>query len=159
MSTAFRRGVIIIMYGKIDTKGILCPLLRYAQGEGWVGWHEDKNLMDATWNGVFFVVIALVSGFIGSPIIQGIKNGLSLAAGKPVEDRWAMLIAGGVSAGLAVLAMWLTGQMNFAEITPDNFPMTFFAVYGASNIYYGLFKKSPSILGKRLLLKDSNGQG
>ena len=108
----------------------------------------------ATWNGVFFLVIMLVTGLIGSPVIQGIKNGLSAVAGKPVEDRWALLIAGAVSAGLAVLAMWLTGQINFAEITPESFPATFFAVYGASNLYYGYFKKSQSKLGQGLLLKQ-----
>jgi len=107
----------------------------------------------ATWNGVFFLIIALITGLVGSPIIQGIKNGLSAVIGKPVEDRWAMLIAGAVSAGLAVLEMWLAGQLNFAEINPDNFPTTFLAVYGAANIYYGWFKNSTSKLGQGLLLK------
>ena len=110
-------------------------------------------MMEATWNGVFFLVIALVTGFIGSPIIQGIKNGLGVVAGKPVEDRWAMLIAGGVSAGLAVLQLWLAGTLDFAEITPNNFPTAFLAVYGASTIYYGWFKNSPSKLGQGLLLR------
>ena len=108
----------------------------------------------ATWNGVFFLVIMLVTGLIGSPVIQGIKNGLSAVAGKPVEDRWAMLIAGVVSAGLAVLEMWLAGQLNFAEITPESFPVTFLAVYGVSNLYYGWFKNSQSKLGQGLLLKQ-----
>ena len=109
--------------------------------------------MEATWNGVFFLVIALVTGFIGSPVIQGIKNGLSSVTGKPIEDRWAMLIAGVVAAGLAVLEMWLAGTLDFAQITPDSFPVTFLAVYGASNIYYGWFKNSTGKLGQGLLLK------
>ena len=109
--------------------------------------------MEATWNGVFFLVIALVTGFVGSPVIQAVKNGLSAVAGKPVEGRWAVLIAGVVAAGLAILQLWLAGTLDFTQITPDNFPVTFLAVYGASTIYYGWFKDSPGKLGEGLLLR------
>lgn len=102
---------------------------------------------------VFTTLITLVVGLAGAPIIQLIRNGLAYLFKKPVDDRWALLIAGIGSGLLAALQMFLVGELTAEAFTVESFPTTFFAVFGIATIYYQLFKKSPTFLGQGLLLK------
>lgn len=98
------------------------------------------------------LILYLLVGFAGAPLTQLIKNGLSSLLGKVVEDRWALLLTAVVAALVALLEMFLSGQLG--GITLDNFWMTFLAVYALANMYYAMFKNSEgSVLGQRLLLK------
>lgn len=105
------------------------------------------------WQDVFKILIMLFVGVLGAPVTQAIKLGLSNLLGKPVEDRWALLLTGAVSAVFALLEMWLSGTLDFSTITVENFPTAFFGVFTLATLYYGWLKGSDSLLGKRFLLK------
>jgi hypothetical protein len=99
------------------------------------------------WQDVFKALILLAVAVAGSPITQLLKNLLK------VEGRVALLLTGMVAAGIAVLEMWLSGILNFSQITVDNFPATFTAVMTVATFYYGLLKGTEGVFGKKLLLK------
>ncbi len=101
-----------------------------------------------TWQDVFKAVIMIVVALAGSPITQLLKNALK------IEDRLALLLTGAVSAGIAVLELWLSHTLVFSAITVDNFPNTFFLVFSVATVYYGLLKGSEGILGKGFLLRQ-----
>lgn len=111
------------------------------------------------WRNIILLVIAGLVALFGAPIIQLIKNALSAVLKKPVEDRWAVALAMVVAGALALLEMWLTGQLDGVVITRDNFPTFFAGVYAVAQIYYGLFKNSNNILGKTALLTKSPPAG
>jgi len=106
-----------------------------------------------TYQDMFYVLIMLVVAAAGSPISQLIKRGLSALLGKQVEDRWAIVVTGIVAGLVAILEMWLAGSLDFADITRENFPVMFFAVYGVASLYYSWFKGSDGKLGRGGLLK------
>ena len=109
--------------------------------------------MDATWQGVFLLIIMVVIAALGAPVTQFVKVKLK------IEDRWALLLTLLVSAGFAVGEMFLSGAVNFAEVSVENFPQYFFGVFSVMQVYYQALKNSPSIFGLGGLLKDSDGQG
>lgn len=104
--------------------------------------------MSANWNDVFRYVIMGVIALLGSPFTQWLKNQLKL------EDRWALVLTGVVSAVFAVGEMLLANVINWADFTVQNFPSVFFAVFSLATIYYGWLKNSPSLLGRGGLLKE-----
>jgi hypothetical protein len=109
--------------------------------------------MEATWQNVFKFIIMAIVALGGAPFTQLVKQGLGKLFNKVVEDRWALIVTGLVSAGFAVLEMWLSGVLNFGTITLDSFPATFFAVFTVATVYYAWLKNSPSLLGGGGLLK------
>lgn len=106
-----------------------------------------------TWQEVFIFVIMLIALFFGAPIIQLFKNLLTLIFKKKVEYKWAVLLAVIVSVGLALLEMWLNGQLKLLTVTPQTLPMIIGTVFGVAQIYYNLFKKDAGTLGQGALLK------
>jgi hypothetical protein len=107
----------------------------------------------AVWQDVFKAIILLLIAALGSPFTQLVKNLLSKAFGKPVEDRPALVVTGGVAAIFAVLEMWLSGVLDFSVLTLQSFPTAFFAVFTVASVYYAWLKGSESILGRGGLLK------
>jgi hypothetical protein len=106
-----------------------------------------------TWREVFGYVILFVIALFGAPITQLFKNLLSIIFKKVVEAKWALLLSLVVACGVAVLEMWLTGQLTDFVITPQTFPVFASAVFSVAQIYYNLFKQSPTVLGTKSLLK------
>jgi hypothetical protein len=101
-----------------------------------------------TWREFIKALILLVVAAAGAPVTQAIKNLLK------IEDRWALILTGAIAGLIAVLEMWLSGQLDFKAITLDNFPVAFFAVFSVATIYYGWLKNSPSFMGRGALLKE-----
>ena len=101
-----------------------------------------------TWNAVFMTIIGFGVALAGAPVTQLIKNLFK------VEDNIALLIAGAVAAGIAVLELYLSGLLDFALLSVDTFTAMFFQVFGIANVYFQVFKKSDGIMGKKLLLKQ-----
>lgn len=101
---------------------------------------------------ITWVIMVLVA-FLGAPITQIFKNLLSAIFKKIVEEKWALLLSAFVACGVALLEMWLSGQLAGWTLTPENFPSYFTAVFTVSQIYYNLFKSSSNILGTKALLK------
>jgi len=77
----------------------------------------------------------------GAPITQLIKNALSKIFKQQVEERWALALSAVIACGLAVLEMFLNGQLVGVTITPETFPAFAGIVFSFAQIYYGLFKK------------------
>lgn len=109
--------------------------------------------MEFTWQDVFRVLIILAVGIGGAPVTQLIKAGLSKVFKKPIVDRPALVVSGVVAALLAVAEMLLSGALNLATITVENFPVVFFAVFSVATVYYQWFKNAPNMLGKKGLLR------
>jgi len=91
------------------------------------------------WQDVILLVIMLVVLFLGAPVVQLIKNALSAAVGKPVKDKWALLVTVVVAAGLALVEMWLSGMLKEVHLTVDNFPEFLTAVFSVATVYYKVF--------------------
>ena len=91
------------------------------------------------WQDILILIVMAVVLFFGAPIIQLIKNALSAIFGKPVKDRWALLVAVVVAAGLALLEMFLGGQLSSVVLTLDNFPAFLTTVFSVATVYYKLF--------------------
>jgi hypothetical protein len=109
------------------------------------------------WRELFVMLIMLLAGFLGSPIIQAVKNFFSWAFKKPVEERWALLVAAIVSFLIALLEVWLAGLVDFQALDLQSIPTAFGIVFSIATIYYQLFKGSPSALGEGGLLKRYEG--
>lgn len=110
---------------------------------------QEEPAPTLTWQDVFKTIIFLVIAAAGAPVTQVFKNMFKL------EDRWALLLTGGVAAVIAVLEMWLAGVLDFTAITLQNFPTAFFAVFSVATIYYQLLKGADNFFGKGVLLKRS----
>lgn len=106
-----------------------------------------------TWRDVFVLVIMAAVAFFGSPITQVFKNLLSKIFKKVIEDKWALLLSVVISCGLAVLEMYLNGQLVDFKLTPDNFLLVVGPVFAISQIYYRLLSQSNTTLGAKTLLK------
>jgi hypothetical protein len=105
------------------------------------------------WRDIIFLVLAGLVAFFGAPIIQLIKNFLSLIFRKPVDGRWAVLLSVILAAGLAFLEMFLTGQLQTYVITLKTFPEFFIVIWGVAQGYFAWFKNSDSGFGRSGLLK------
>ena len=106
-----------------------------------------------TWQDVFVTIIALIALAFGAPVIQLLKRLWNKIFKTDLKDQWAVVFAGVISAGIAVLNLWLMGQLDFAALTIETFPQMFFAVLASATFFYKLFKDSNSVLGQKFLLK------
>lgn len=100
-----------------------------------------------TWQDLFKLVIMAATAIAGAPITQVLKNWLK------VKDKTALLLALAVSAVVAVAEMWLSGKLVFSDITLNNFPAVFSAVFAVATVYYNMLKDSDTPFGKKFLLK------
>lgn len=108
--------------------------------------------MDITpnsWQDILKLVIMVVAAAAGSPVTQALKNLFK------IEDRWALIVTGAISAVFAVVEMWLSGVLRFSDITVESFPASFFAVFSVATVYYAWLKNSPTFFGKKALLKGA----
>lgn len=105
--------------------------------------------MDETYRGLFTLIITLVTGLIGVPIIQWIKNSLGW------EDKKALVLAAAVSVVLAFAELLLTNQIDLTELTIENLPKLFASIFTVATIYYGLFKGTSGLLGKGFMIRET----
>lgn len=105
--------------------------------------------MNVTWSEVLKYIVFAIIAILGSPLTQWLKNQFKL------EDRWALVLTGVVSAIFAIGELTLARLINWTTLTLDTFPSMFFAVFGLASVYFAWFKGSQSILGQGLLLKKS----
>jgi hypothetical protein len=138
---------ILLLVGCIAPTAYPTPLLSAPAAS------QPLSAGDETWQNVFKLIIMAVVAIGGAPFTQLVKAGLTKLFKVVIEDRYALIVTGIVSAGFAVLEMWLSGVLNFGTITLDNFPNTFFAVFTVATVYYAWLKNSPSLLGFGGLLK------
>jgi hypothetical protein len=101
------------------------------------------------WRDIFTVILGLVVAALGAPITQALKNLLGWT------EKAALVLSVVVALGVAVLELFLTGQLTGESFTIANLPQAFFLVYSVTAIYYGLLKTSEGFLGQGLLLKRS----
>ena len=107
----------------------------------------------STWRDVFVLVIMLLVALFGAPITQLFKNLLSLLFKKVVENKWAVLLSAVVAVLLALLELWLNGQIHLFALTPTTFPAFIAAVFAVAQVYYQLFNEDATALGTAGLLK------
>lgn len=108
-------------------------------------------LQEATnqWRDIFTVIIGLIVAALGAPITQFLKNLFGFS------EKAALALSVVVAVGVAVLELFLTGQLTGESFSIDNLPQAFFLVYSVTAIYYGLLKTSDGFFGRGLLLKRS----
>lgn len=100
------------------------------------------------WRDIFTVLIGLAVAALGAPITQALKNLLGWS------EKGALALSVVVALGVAVLELFLTGQVTGESFTIENLPQAFFLVYSVTAIYYGLLKGTQGFLGQGLLLKE-----
>lgn len=100
-----------------------------------------------TWRDIFQFLITVVIGLIGVPITQAFKNYFKLV------DKAAIVLTAVIAGLLAVLEIFLSGQINFEEITITNFPEAFGLIFAVATIYYHLMKDTSGFLGKKFMIK------
>ena len=103
-----------------------------------------------TWRDVLQFGVTVVAGLIGVPITQAIKNWFKL------EDKGAIVITAVIAGLLAVLEIWLSGQIDFNYINMKNFPEVFGLVFAVGTIYYHLMKDNRGVFGQKFMIKRSN---
>lgn len=101
-----------------------------------------------TWRDIFQFLITVLIGLIGVPITQAFKNYFKLA------DKAAIILTAVISGLLAILEVFLSGQMSFTEITVKNFPEAFGLIFAVGTIYYHLMKGTSGFFGKRFMIKE-----
>ncbi len=106
-----------------------------------------------TWNDVLVTLIGLIALALGAPIIQLLKRLWNFIFKTDLKDEWAVVFTGIMAAGIAVLNLWLMGELDFQTLTIETFPQMFFAVFASAAIFYKLFKDSSGVLGNKFLLK------
>jgi hypothetical protein len=92
-----------------------------------------------TWQDILIWVVIGVTFLFGAPIIELIKQGLSALFKKPIKDKAAVAVAVAVAAGISLLELWLSGQLNSWPLTIDNFPEFFGVVFSMATVYFKLF--------------------
>lgn len=110
----------------------------------------QEGAEEGTYRWMFSVIITIVVGLLGAPVTQFIKNATGM------EDRYALGLTMVVAFVLAVADMFLSGNLDFAAITVENFPQSFTAVFSVMTIYYAWLKNSPSFFGQGRLLKTKS---
>ncbi len=76
------------------------------------------------------LIISLIVGLVGMPIIQKIKEIFQLA------DNKALLVALGVSVVFGALSVWGSGGFNLSEFTPDAVVSAIALVFGSASVFY-----------------------
>jgi len=110
---------------------------------------QEAEPTSPNWRDVFRLAIFLLTGILGAPITQVIKNALG------AQGRWALVITGCVSAVLAVLELFLSKTLNFGNLTVEMLPGTILMIFGVASIYYAWFKNTEGFFGQGGLLKKS----
>jgi hypothetical protein len=101
-----------------------------------------------TWRDVLQFLVVVVIGILGVPITQAFKNYFHL------EDKGAVILTAIVSGVLALLELWLSGQVDFADVTLRNFPELFGLIFAVGTIYYHIMKDNKGVLGQRFMIKQ-----
>lgn len=100
-----------------------------------------------TWRDVLQFVVILVIGLVGVPITQAFKNWFKWT------DKPAIILTAVVAGLLAILEVWLSGQIVFAKVTIQNFPEAFGLIFAVATIYYHLLKNNSGIFGKKFMIR------
>lgn len=91
------------------------------------------------WHDFIAAGVALIVFVFGANIINLIKAALVAIFKKEIKDKVALVVAGVVAGGLAVLEMWLTGQFTDWNVTAANFPAYFGVVFSFATVWFKLF--------------------
>lgn len=91
-------------------------------------------------------IITLLTGLVGMPLISWLKNVTKW------KDEYALLLAGTVSAGLALFQLWLTGFFVDVPVTIENFVPIFNAVMLTATIFFKALKFGAQKFGIKLNL-------
>ena len=75
-------------------------------------------------------LLAVVTGLIGMPIVQFVKNRLGW------EDNAALLLSGAIATVLALVQLFATGALGLGDFTLANFALVFTTVMTAANVFY-----------------------
>jgi hypothetical protein len=105
-----------------------------------------------TWHDVFVWLIMIIVLLSGAPVSQLIKLALQKIFGTGVYDAWAVVVTGVTSFVLAMLEMWLSG--NLMGVTVATFPTWLSGILFVASLYWQLFKGSETFLGTKGLLRQ-----
>ena len=100
------------------------------------------------WRDVLQFIITLLIGLIGVPITQAFKNYFHF------EDKPAIILTAVIAGLMALLEVWLSGQVAFESITVKNFPEFFGLIFAVGTIYYHLMKNNAGVFGQRFMIKQ-----
>lgn len=92
-----------------------------------------------SWQDVLIWAIIGLTFLFGAPIIQVIKLGLEKLFKVPIKDKAAFAVAVVVAAGLSLLELWLSGQLNAWPLSLDTFPEFLGVVFSMATVYFKLF--------------------
>ena len=81
------------------------------------------------------VLVSMLAGVVGVPLANAIKNQFGLE-GKP-----AVWMTFGVAIVLAVVALFLSGQMSFIDFTPERAVSMLGVVFSTATLIYKLIVK------------------
>lgn len=98
---------------------------------------------------IFTIVLGLLIAALGSPITQFLKNKLGWS------EKAGVMVTIVVAGVVALLEIFLSGQLNLGDLTLETFPQVFFMVFSIASIYYGLLKSTAGFFGRGALLKES----
>lgn len=90
-----------------------------------------------TWQDLLVFLVTLLVGLLGSGATQFLKEKYNL------ESRAAVLLTAGVAGVFAVLQMVLMNQLDWTQLTVQNFPVVFASVFSVATLYYKLLVKEP----------------
>jgi len=99
------------------------------------------------WRDVLQFLITLLIGLIGVPVTQAFKNYFKF------EDKPAIILTAVIAGLLAVLEVWLSGQVDFVDVTVKNFPEFFGLIFAIGTIYYHMLKDNAGIFGQKFMIK------
>jgi hypothetical protein len=95
--------------------------------------------MFENWHDVLVWIVIGVVFIFGAPIIELIKVGLGKVFKVPIKDKAAVAVAVAVAAGLSLLELWLSGQLNSWPLSLDTFPEFLGVVFSMATVYFKLF--------------------
>lgn len=105
--------------------------------------------MDETFRNLIIFLITVITGIVGVPIIQWLKNQFGWT------DRPALILTMIVAFVLGAIEIVLSGQVDFGNLVFEDLPVAFTIIFTAATVYYKLFKGTEGILGKKLLVPYS----
>jgi len=83
---------------------------------------------------LIMTLLVVLTGLFGMPITNWLKQQFNL------KDQAALLLAGAVSAVLALGVLWANGQLLPEAVTFDRFPEILSAVFTVATVFYKILR-------------------
>lgn len=91
---------------------------------------QAGEVLIENWHGLFMLVVTLLTGVLGIPATQYLKEKLGWS------DTHALLLTGVVAFVLALAEVLLSGAVGLSEITLQNFPYIVGTIFAVASGFY-----------------------